>query len=50
MVLKNFCKEKRFVGLAQIAVVSYLFMTGYVMAVAKNIQIENIEYGKYNSK
>lgn len=50
MVLKSFFKGKMSVGLAQIAVVSYLFMTEYVMAVAKNIQIENIEYGKYNSK
>ena len=50
MVLNNSCKEKRFVGLAPIAEGAYRFMTVYVMAVAKNIQIENIEYGKYNSK
>ena len=44
MVLKNFCKEKRFVGLAPIAVVSYQCMTVYVMAVAKIIRTENIKY------
>ena len=48
--LKSLYKGKMNVGLAQIAVVSYLFMMGYVMAVAKNIQIKNIEYEKYNSK
>ena len=50
MVLNNSCKEKRFDGLAPIEEGAYRFMTVYVMAVAKNIQIENIEYGKYNSK
>ena len=44
------CKEKRFVGLAPIAEGVYRFMTVYVMAVVKTIQIENIEYGKYKSK
>lgn len=38
------------VGLAPIAEGVYRFMTVYVMAVVKTIQIENIEYGKYKSK
>ena len=46
----NSCKEKRFVGLAPIVEGVYRFMTVYVMAVVKTIQIENIEYGKYKSK
>lgn len=49
-VLKNSFKRKMSVGLAPIVVVSYPCMTAYVMAVAKIIQTENIEYEKYNSR
>lgn len=50
MVLKDSCKGRKSVGLVLIAEGSYQFMTVYVMAVVKTIQIENIEYEKYNSK
>lgn len=43
-VLKNSFKRKMSVGAAQIAMVSYPCMTVYVMAVAKIIWTENIEY------
>jgi len=43
-VLKSSYKGKKNVGLAPIAVVSYPCITENVMAVAKIIQIENIEY------